>query len=334
MDVDLRIARGFLSPTTTSFQFGILEKNQWAGEDRLLKESDTPSGYSIIALTNVKAFVISQQDAKKWFTKDLMDYIQRVSKQRLTWMKNRVNHLAHNTVDMAGMDPSEMKYDKNLAETKKRYPIATPYVITTMRKKSLLNKYGSSIESSLVSIAEPTQITIATKPELDQKTPNPKPLPKNYGQTLNLGSLSTKNDDLQFTMKPIAEKSRKYLALSMKPLSMTKIPALKSDRSEEKIKLPSIISKIIHKSLSIAASAPKGIQLGSYVPIFSRSEKNKISSEFNTCNSQKASMNAYWNNQMRLEISKRDLNKFSVGKRVISLMSDMGESEPVTPKAF
>ena len=253
MDVDLRIARGFLSPTTTSFQFGILEKNQWAGEDRLLKESDTPSGYSIIALTNVKAFVISRQDAKKWFTKDLMDYIQRVSKQRLTWMKKRVHHLAHNTVDMAGMDPSEMKYDKSLAETKKRYPIETPCVITTMRKRNLLNKYGSCIESSLANITERTLITTVTKPELEQKTPNPKPLPKNHGQTLNLGNLSAKNDNLQFTLQPAAEKSKKYFALSMKPPSISKMTPLKSDRSEEKIKFPSIVSKIIHKSLSIAA---------------------------------------------------------------------------------
>ena len=109
MDVDLRAKRGFLSSTTTSFQFGIIEKNQWVGEERLLKNQDEPTGYSIIARTNVKAFSITRQDASRKFTKEIMDFIQDVVKQRCEWIKNRVNALAHSTVNMADMDPSEEK---------------------------------------------------------------------------------------------------------------------------------------------------------------------------------------------------------------------------------
>ena len=76
-DVDLRTKRGFLSPTMNTYQFGILEKNQWAGEERLLKNKEVPLDYSIVARTTVKAFVISKKDAQKKFSKELMEFIEK-----------------------------------------------------------------------------------------------------------------------------------------------------------------------------------------------------------------------------------------------------------------
>ena len=38
MDVTLRSNRGFMSSTTVTFQFGLLEKNQWIAEERFPKD--------------------------------------------------------------------------------------------------------------------------------------------------------------------------------------------------------------------------------------------------------------------------------------------------------
>jgi CRP-like cAMP-binding protein len=75
VDTTLKTKRGFLSQSTSSLRFGILESNQWAGEERLLKKEEQPFGYSIIARTPVKAYEITRQDAKRKLPTELMLFL-------------------------------------------------------------------------------------------------------------------------------------------------------------------------------------------------------------------------------------------------------------------
>ena len=104
-DMDLRSIRGYMSPTTSTYQFGILEKNQWAGEERLIKKSKGPFDYSITARTNVTAFVISKEEAIKKFPKEFMQFIEEQVVQRYKWIEERAKRLAITSTHVADMDP-------------------------------------------------------------------------------------------------------------------------------------------------------------------------------------------------------------------------------------
>ena len=106
VDVNLRSNRGFLSSTTSTYQFGILEKKQWISEERLLKDTDEPMGYSVIAKTCVKGFTITKEDARRKFTKEIMDFIVKLVEQRYIWIKERAKKLTKATISVANMDPS------------------------------------------------------------------------------------------------------------------------------------------------------------------------------------------------------------------------------------
>jgi hypothetical protein len=155
-DVSLRTKRGFLSSATNCFQFGILEELQWCGEERLLKNTNEPIGYSIVAKNKVRAFAISRDDAQKKFTIEITNYIKSVAEQRYKWVLDRAKHLVKASVKVANMDPSEIKYDDNLTEHAKKYPIATTYVLTNIRKKNIL-------EALMKKSGQSKKVTVATR---------------------------------------------------------------------------------------------------------------------------------------------------------------------------
>lgn len=144
-DVALRTKRGYLSTATNSFQFGILEKHQWVGEERLLRLNDEPAGYSIVAKTKMRTFAISKEDAQKKFTKEITSYIKSIVEQRYQWILGRARSLIHSSMNVAKMDPSCINYDQNLTEQTKRFPSATTYVLTNIRKKSIITTINKGL---------------------------------------------------------------------------------------------------------------------------------------------------------------------------------------------
>ena len=143
VDTSLKTKRGFLSRSINTFQIGLLESNQWAGEERVFKKDEQPFDYSIVARTSVEAYEIYKQDARKKLTTELMNYLARIMEQRYNWIELRTKYLIEKTRDVAGMDPSKEKYDDNLAVFHKRYPAASAYAVTNIRKKHLLSKAQS-----------------------------------------------------------------------------------------------------------------------------------------------------------------------------------------------
>jgi hypothetical protein len=137
-DVDLRTKRGYLSKTMNTYQFGILEKGQWAGEERLLKQEEEPFDYSIIARTPIRAFAIEKQEAQKKFSKEFMTFIAHEVHQRFQWILGRARKLAETSAAIARLDPLAGKYDENLAITSKKYPTASKMALTNIRKQKLL----------------------------------------------------------------------------------------------------------------------------------------------------------------------------------------------------
>eukprot|EP00831_Metopus_contortus_P063604 TRINITY_DN5616_c0_g1_i4.p1 TRINITY_DN5616_c0_g1~~TRINITY_DN5616_c0_g1_i4.p1 ORF type:complete len:400 (+),score=65.19 TRINITY_DN5616_c0_g1_i4:203-1402(+) len=155
-DIDLRSIRGYMSHTTATYQFGILEKNQWVGEERILKKEEEPFDYTIEAKTNVKAFAISKQDAQKKFPKEFIESIQKEVQQRYKWIEQRAKNLARASTKVARMDPLSNKYDESLVVTSRKFPIASKVVLNNIRKKALIGTKSTAKKSILQAGAEMT----------------------------------------------------------------------------------------------------------------------------------------------------------------------------------
>lgn len=148
VDVSLRTQRGYLSKTLNTLQYGILQKNQWAGEERLIKSEEEPFDYSIIALTKVRAYAITKNDAKKKLPREIMLKIMKNVDQRIKWFSERAKSLITASIAVAKMDPSQEKYDEQLAIISKKYPAAMPSVLTNIRKKQFIHKSHFSLIQS------------------------------------------------------------------------------------------------------------------------------------------------------------------------------------------
>ncbi len=157
----LKTRRGFLSQSTSSLTFGLLESKQWAGEERLLRNEDEPAEYSIAARTQVRAYEISRADARKKLPTELMLFLVRLVEQRYLWIEQRTKYLVEKSRAVASMDPSKEKYDENLTETKKRYPAASAYVINNIRKKHFLLKQQNQQRPVTIASASMTSLTFA-----------------------------------------------------------------------------------------------------------------------------------------------------------------------------
>eukprot|EP01022_Parablepharisma_sp_SALTPOND_P016422 TRINITY_DN2401_c0_g1_i1.p3 TRINITY_DN2401_c0_g1~~TRINITY_DN2401_c0_g1_i1.p3 ORF type:complete len:322 (-),score=34.08 TRINITY_DN2401_c0_g1_i1:3111-4076(-) len=137
-DIDLRTVRGYMSHTTNTYQFGILERNQWVGEERLIKKTAEPFDYSIVARTNVRAFVVNKEEIVKKFPKEFMEFIEKEVMERYKWFEERARSLAKTSTHVAKMDPLNKKYDENLTNISKRFPIASKSILNNIRKHDLL----------------------------------------------------------------------------------------------------------------------------------------------------------------------------------------------------
>ncbi len=140
VDTLIKPKRGFFSDTINKFQFGILERNQWAGEERLLKEREEPFDYSVVAMSKVLAYAISKRDAEKRLPTEFKEFLQRIVSERFRWIEERTKSLVATTRTVAQMDPSKERYDEHLRDLVKKYPAAMPNALKNIRKLQLMTK--------------------------------------------------------------------------------------------------------------------------------------------------------------------------------------------------
>lgn len=178
VDTLLRPQRGFFSDTINRLQFGILQKNQWAGEDRLIKETTEPFNYSVVALSRVVTYSISKHDAEKKLPLELKKFLKNLMAERSRWIEERTKVLASTTEAVSQMDPSCEKYDERLNEVLKKYPAALPHALKSIRKLQLITKmrenskihYSASVEKRLkLSTSQNSQLAL---PDRSASIPN------------------------------------------------------------------------------------------------------------------------------------------------------------------
>ena len=320
MDISLRSNRGFLSSTTSTFQFGILEKNQWAGEERLLKETNEQMGYSILAKTKVRAFAISKEDAKKKFTKEIMEFIVKMVDQRYSWIKNRAKALSQASANMAKMDPSNIKYDDSLAEMKKKYPTAAPYVLTTIRKKFISEKSTSShklvpnLQMASVHASIDTSLLKASHPATNRAK---------GGIMTNRTSISG-DPNMSLPSALVFQNSFAKASMNSKYLDATAPPS----------------TRVLPVAMSLATSASRLVGGAIYAPVFTGAitKKRNLSTGAQGFNLASRKGQTLYDEKLtaklKAEMNQNNLNKFMVGKRVIKVLDDASGPRPITPNPF
>ncbi len=321
LDVDLRTKRGFLSATTSIYQFGILEKNQWAGEERILKDHDESAGYSIIARTNVKAFAIRKEDARKKFTREIMQFIVSIVEQRYIWLRERAQCLSQASLKVANMDPSNFRYDENLAELSKRFPTANPYVLTNIRKKSIIAQLSE--KPSVLPIKNP-----------------PAEFESMMSRTINIRSARGTSESVPRTAR---DQSGSFQPLSSVFISPRGATAAEGGCVEEsKSPLGGSVSagfftsrRRRHTQMSLAASASHLLHEEVLAPRFVvRKEKPRTASTGAASRRGNVKIEERLNMRFREEMSAKNLNKFVVGRRVIKLEDIARRRRPATPNPF
>ena len=336
MDITLRGHRGFLSPTSTSFQFGLLQRNQWVGEERLLQSKDEPIGYSIIAKTNVKGFVITRAEAQKKFTKELMDFIGKLAEQRYMWIRERINILGLTSIKIANMDPSETNYDEILAEIINKFPAATPNVLINIRKKNILKK-ALNISPMRIRKCE-------VKNHIHSSTQRNSPLKPNSFliSQLDIPSSRTKTLSPDGLSKPQLNNRNLDSSLFHNMTNTTSLSKqnfcsaqMSSQTTLKTFKLPEILTKSHVSSMHLATSTPREIQGIIYSPIFPIGcNKKRFPSVLEYRNKSNVKRpNEKLSDELIKELKKKNLNKYMVGKRIINLLEDFQE-KPMSPNPF
>ena len=319
VDINLRSNRGFLSSTTSTYQFGILEKKQWISEERLLKDADEPMGYSVIAKTCVKGFTITKEDARRKFTKEIMDFIVKLVEQRYIWIKERAKKLTKATISVANMDPSDVKYDENYAETTKRFPIVTTYALTSISKRNLSHQEANSpniepeigLNNEVSSPHEEMQSKeISQIKEVSQSIPNFNKTSVNPAYKKNLMA-TLPNRNFNTSLLPNINASQQGFVQKSFDFNIKK----------NEHQLP----------MALASSASKFVHRPSYTPYFTvrmgRMEKKKMRI-FRRAGKGIKNDKEILTREFVDEMKKKELNKFVIGKRIIRLLED---ERPDTP---
>lgn len=334
VDVSLKTMRGFMSQSTNTLHFGILEANQWAGEERLLKKDESPFPYSIIAKTAVKAFEITRQDARRKLPKDLMMFLIKVAEQRFRFIEHRTKYLIEKTQDVADMDPSKAKYDQSMAEYQKKFPAANPYVITNIRKKKLLIKSDTAVTMPPINKSLDISKNYMTLQGISMNKTSEKIDPS---KTLGLGFKS-------HNLLPIGRFSNingtmvsenKSTLMNMRTMNNTTMPFNRTMSDFTGMQQMNGIRSPQTK-MTIASSIPRILGYGCLVPKFKK-PAGSINSKSEQISAYKA-MNMLSERQLKtVKIADQmedSMNQFSVGSRTIMLINQLQQhvQRPNTPK--
>lgn len=82
---------GYLSQTTTTFQFGLKGKNQWVGEDILILATLDTMYYSATAVGKVVALEISKMDMLQKLPSLLVKNLEKASRRRRDFFSERLS---------------------------------------------------------------------------------------------------------------------------------------------------------------------------------------------------------------------------------------------------
>lgn len=329
MDTMVRQHRGFLSRTTNTYQFGILEKNQWIAEERLLRDRDEPAGYSVVTRTWVKGFVVSRKDAQRKFTREIMDFIQGLVQQRYYWVRERAKELTQTSVRVAGMDPSEAKYDESYAETTKRFSTAAPYAQKTISKMNLTQRSAPFLKA----------VPAVEAPALDPLTPRPPVVAEATAPAKAVEKPGEKSGSkMKFNMTcafPMNRSKNLLLTLPNRKGQESSLPSL-TGRQSFSLRPFDASSSANERSLPMAAaaSATRALRLPSYTPFFSPKAGKEVAASVSyrprrRYVSKKAEEEKVAK-LFKIEMKKKELNQFTVGKRIIRLVDDDLKNRPDT----
>eukprot|EP00826_Nyctotherus_ovalis_P055480 TRINITY_DN7367_c0_g1_i11.p2 TRINITY_DN7367_c0_g1~~TRINITY_DN7367_c0_g1_i11.p2 ORF type:complete len:339 (-),score=78.60 TRINITY_DN7367_c0_g1_i11:176-1192(-) len=321
----VRQHRGFLSRTTNTYQFGILEGNQWVAEERLLRDRDEPAGYSVVTRTWVKGFTVCRKDAQRKFTREIMDFIQELAQQRYYWVRERAKELTQMSVKVAGMDPSETKYDESYAETTKRYSTAVPYAQKTISKMNLTQRSSPFFKA----------VPVIEAPALDPLTPRE---PKIAETKVPEKSGEKSGSKMKFNMTcafPTNRSKNLLLTLPNRKGQESSLPSLANKQSFS-LRPFDVSSSVNERSMPMAAaaSATRILRLPSYTPFFSpKMSKELVASAPYRPRLRYVNKKAEEEKivkQFKIEMKKKELSQFTVGKRIIRLVDDDLKNRPDT----
>jgi hypothetical protein len=134
---ELQSKRGFFSQTLNTFQIGVLSNGEWIGDDFLQLPDEKDYLYSAIASTKVVAFEISRSEYEV-MPLELKESFISLNVQRSKWILERIKSITGKIDKVMKLDEPKFNFNENLAETKKKFPIANSDILTLLRKKTML----------------------------------------------------------------------------------------------------------------------------------------------------------------------------------------------------
>ena len=116
---------GYFSRTLNSFQIGIVEEKQWAG-DEVLARKDEPFMYSVVAQTVVELLCISKADltnATK-ISKDIQEQLREKAQRKLEWATRRFVEICLGVEGVARWDNVQEQFRERVQDVARRFPKA------------------------------------------------------------------------------------------------------------------------------------------------------------------------------------------------------------------
>ncbi|CAG9317014.1 unnamed protein product [Blepharisma stoltei] len=132
-------ARGLISKTTSTYNFGLVMPGQWIGEDSVLLNK--PMDLSVIAATVVKALKISKEKFLEGLTRDTQHALKENLIKKLEWREHRKSDISQTIYSTLFID--------NFTETinaqeqiEKNYPTASKMALTSIQRREAAKSDG------------------------------------------------------------------------------------------------------------------------------------------------------------------------------------------------
>ncbi|CAG9321077.1 PKAR_4 [Blepharisma stoltei] len=126
---------GFISLTTSSYNYGILVPGEWAGEASILM--DRPMEISVIAKTAVIALKISRNSLLHEFPSAVLEIMRKNVETKLQWWASRRGEI-DKTIAQAVYTEGQTDFNKSFEYTEKDYPRANRKALSNFRRMELV----------------------------------------------------------------------------------------------------------------------------------------------------------------------------------------------------
>ncbi|CDW79456.1 UNKNOWN [Stylonychia lemnae] len=116
---------GYFSHTLNSFQIGIIEEKQWAG-DEILARKDEPFLYSVVCQTCVELLCISKADLtnSSKINKDIQEQLRDKAQKKLEWVTKRFIDICLGVENISRWDNIYEEFKEKVNEAARRFPKA------------------------------------------------------------------------------------------------------------------------------------------------------------------------------------------------------------------